>query len=387
MTPKKLIQKLHLVLGFASGLVVLVVSLTGSLLVFEHELEEAVAYDRFFVQSPGTGRLPADALLARVRAAYPGRRVSGFEMDANPRKTIRVQLDEPRTVVFVNPYSGQLQGEQAYDARFFTTVLKLHRYLLAKETGKAVTGISCVVFVLMLLSGVVLWWPRNAAFLRERLRIRVKARWRRVNYDMHSVAGFYAAFPLLVIALTGLVWSYKPVNQAIFLLLDGKPQDKSKPVSVRMGETPGEWTYETLVAQTHAQYAFPGDLTVTLPKDDSASVVVAKEDLSAALPNVVSFLYFDQYSGKLLKAEPYATVSRGMKVRRAVYPIHTGSVGGLFTKVIALLVSLFAASLPVTGFLIWWGRRKKSTQTVASTGRVPQNRRPKKVASPRPEPV
>jgi uncharacterized iron-regulated membrane protein len=287
----------------------------------------------------------------------------------------------------VNPYSGQLQGEQAYETRLFTVVLKLHRYLLAKETGKAVTGVSCVIFVLVLLSGVVLWWPRNAAFLRERLRIRLKARWRRVNYDVHSVAGFYAAFPLLVIALTGLVWSYKPVNQTIFLLLDGKPQDKSRPVSVATGRTTGQLTYERLVAQAHAQYAFPGDLTVTLPKDDSASVVVAKEDLSAALPNVVSFLYFDQYSGKLLKAEPYATVSRGMKVRRAVYPIHRGSVGGIFTKIIALLVSLSAASLPVTGFFIWWGRRKKSTHADASPGRVPQSRRAKKAAGPRPEPA
>ncbi len=387
MTPKKLIQKLHLVLGFASGLVVLVVSLTGSLLVFEHELEEAVAHDRFFVERPGAQRLPVDVLLAGVRAAYPGRRVGGFEIDADSRKTVRVHLEEPRTSVFVNPYSGTIQGDQAYETRFFTVVLKLHRYLLANETGKAVTGVACIVFVLMLLSGVVLWWPRNAAFLRERLRVRLNARWRRVNYDMHSVAGFYAAFPLLVIALTGLVWSYKPVHQAIFLLLDGRPQDKSKPVSVANGRTPSGLAYEGLVARAHRQYAFPGDLTVTLPKDDSASVVVAKEDLSAAIPNVVSFLYFDQYSGSLLKAEPYATASRGMKVRRAVYPIHTGSVGGVFTKIIALLVSLFAASLPITGFLVWWGRRKKRGAAVPATSRVPKARRPRKVVGPRPEPV
>jgi uncharacterized iron-regulated membrane protein len=386
MTPKKLIQKLHLVLGFASGLVVLVVSLTGSLLVFEHELEEAVAHERFFVERPGTHRLPVDALLAGVRTAYPGRRVGGFEIDNDARKTVRVKLEEPRVTVFVNPYSGRLQGEQAYETRFFTTVLKLHRYLLAEEAGKAVTGVSCVVFVLMLGSGVVLWWPRNAAFLRDRLRIRLKARWRRVNYDVHSVAGFYAAFPLLVIALTGLVWSYKPVNGALFLLLDGKPQDKTRPVSVAGGRNPGGFAYEALVARTGRQYAFPGDLTVTLPKDDSASVVIAKEDLSAALPNVVSFLYFDQYSGALLKAEPYATVSRGMKVRRAVYPIHTGSVGGVFTKIIALLVSLFAASLPVTGFLVWWGRRKKRNAAPVP-GRAPKPRRSRSVAGPRPEPV
>lgn len=381
MTPKKFIQKLHLVLGFASGVVVLIVSLTGSLLVFEHELEEAVAHERFFVESPGVQRLPADALLARVRDAYPGRRVGGFELDADPRKTVRVQLEEPRTTVFVNPYSGGIQGDQAHETRFFTIVLKLHRYLLAGETGKAVTGVSCVVFVLMLLSGVVLWWPRNAAFLRDRLRIRLKARWRRVNYDVHSVAGFYAAFPLLVIALTGLVWSYKPVNGALFQLLDGKPQDKSRPVSVAAGRTPGGLSYEALVARAHRQYAFPGDLRVTLPKDDSASVVVAKEDLSAAMPNVVSFLYFDQYSGKLLKAEPYATVSRGMKVRRAVYPIHTGSAGGVFTKIIALLVSLFAASLPVTGFLVWWGRRRKPTSAPVSSNR-PRRALPKRASRP-----
>jgi uncharacterized iron-regulated membrane protein len=76
-----------------------------------------------------------------------------------------------------------------------------------------------------------------------------------------------------------------------------------------------------------------------------------------------------------------------MKVRRAVYPIHTGSFGGVFTKIIALLVSLFAASLPVTGFLVWWGRRKKGPHAVASPGRVPQRRRTRKAANPRPEPA
>ncbi len=313
---------------------------------------------QFFADKITNHPLPVDVLMEQVRKAYPDRKIGGFEIDQDSRKNYRFRVEDPRTSVFINPYTGQIQGTLEHDKRFFTTTLKLHRYLLAGEMGKTITGISCVIFIILLLSGIIIWTPKNWAFIREKLTIRWSAKWRKVNYDLHSVGGFYASLLLLVTASTGLVWAFKPVNNAIFWVADGKPQDKTKPQSVDFGQVAGDSFYQQLVSETNKQFTFPGNLRVNLTSNDSAAISVSKEDLSAAVPNVVSALYFDQFSGKLVKAEPYESISRGTKIRRIVYPIHTGSIGGLPTRILALIASLFAASLPVTGFLIWRSKRK-----------------------------
>lgn len=84
-----------------------------------------------------------------------------------------------------------------------------------------------------------------------------------------------------------------------------------------------------------------------------------KLNIEKSIPNISSLVYFDKYTGKILKTKPYESSSDGDKIRRLIYPIHTGSIYGYPTKIIAFLVCAFAVSLPVTGFLIWWGRKKK----------------------------
>lgn len=88
--------------------------------------------------------------------------------------------------------------------------------------------------------------------------------------------------------------------------------------------------------------------------------MVIKLNLEKSIPNISSMVYFDTYTGELLKIKPYESFSSGDKVRRLIYPIHTGSIYGYPTKILALLVCLFAATLPITGLLIWLGRKKKS---------------------------
>jgi uncharacterized iron-regulated membrane protein len=214
MAVKKLIGKLHLILGFVSGLVVFIVALTGVILVFEVEIDEFVNQKLFFIEPQAQSRLSIDELMTKVQAAYPGRAIEGFELDEGANRSIRFSLsdDEGRNIVFVHPCTGSILGAVEYEKRFFTIVLKLHRYLLAGDTGKTITGISAIIFIILLITGIVLGFPRNMALLRQRLSVKWEARWRRVNYDLHSTLGFYACIVLFLMAATGLVWSYKAVN-------------------------------------------------------------------------------------------------------------------------------------------------------------------------------
>ena len=70
-------------------------------------------------------------------------------------------------------------------------------------------------------------------------------------------------------------------------------------------------------------------------------------------------LQFDQYSGQLLNKKTYADKNNGEKIRSLNYAIHSGGILGLPGKILAFFASLISASLPVTGFYIWWGRNNK----------------------------
>ncbi len=369
MTAKKVFGRVHLWLGLASGLIVFVVALTGSLLVFEEELELLFHSKQLVVKEVKEQRKNYDELAAIVQAAYPDKKIKGFNIYPDPGRSVLFSVGknkEELLLVGVDPYTGAVLGHQDHHKRFFTIVLQLHRYLLMGKTGKAITGVSCLIFITLLISGLIIWWPQAKAAVKQRFRIKWKARFKRVNWDFHAVFGFYSFIFLLIIAATGLVWSYPWVNKMIFVLSDGKPQEKLKaPTNTSPVDLSSTGIFEKVVAATNRELPYVGETRVSVPLDDSLSINVFKENKEVRLANVASAVWFDRRSGELLRSRPYEKESTGMKVRRLIYPIHTGSLYGWPTKIVALIVTLFAASLPVTGTMIWLGRKKKAKRKVA----------------------
>ena len=181
---------------------------------------------------------------------------------------------------------------------------------------------------------------------------------------MHAAFGFYSSVFLFAIALTGLVWAYPWVNRMIYQLADGKPQAKFEARNKSIaGIKTNTGLFDKIVAEANRQYAFKGDLNITIPANDSLGIAVSKENKDVKLAGITSQVYFDRNTGELLKLRPYELESTGSKIRKLVLPIHTGSAYGWPTKIIAFIVALFAASLPVTGTLIWLNRIKKKKKT------------------------
>lgn len=368
-TFKKSMNTIHLWLGLISGLIVFIVALTGSILVFEKEIDQIINKDYYTVSKIETTKLPVDESLAVLKKEYNIKKIVRVYAYNDPKRTVQVMAkdNEGETQLFsINPYTGQVMASVAQKSRFFSVVLDIHRRLLMDDFGKFITGCSCLMFVFILISGFILWWPKKIKNLKQRLTVKWDASFKRVNWDFHSVFGFYSCLILLIIALTGLTWAFDWYENGLYYLADGttkRPSNKVENPTKIDPKLDKTFYYQDILNQTDSIYPFKGDTQIRIPNDTINSITVYKENLEKTIPNQSSTIYFDKYTTKSIAIRPFESFTLGEKIRRIVYPIHTGSIYGLPTKIIAFIVCLFAATSPITGFIIWYGRKKKTKKS------------------------
>ena len=141
-----------------------------------------------------------------------------------------VLVFEKEITSVVREYSADDQSVEESSAKpqrleFFKSTLRLHRWLMDKPMkdghiglGKLVVGISTLSMVVLLISGVVLWWPKGVKMLRHRLLVAMRKGWHRFWYDLHVSAGFWVTIVLLLMALTGLVWSFAWYREGFYAI-------------------------------------------------------------------------------------------------------------------------------------------------------------------------
>jgi len=364
MTLKQIFGKLHLWLGLASGLVVLIVAGTGILLVFEDELDEWANHDFYFVTVPQNARpLPMDSLVHAAAAFNPALKLTRIYAETQaPDRSVVIMAKKGKMKTWniaVDPYTGKVIKGRDQNKTFFGFVLDLHRRLCMNEVGKAITGASCLIFAIMIITGLVLWWPKRWQVLKQRTRIAWSSNWKRLNWDLHAVGGFYVHLILLAISLTGLTWAYPWFNNAIYLMADGKPMKKNEAPVNKIKQPIEAGFYESLYQQTNNKLPYKGRVTMLFPEKENQSVTVNKMNREASVNNVVDALYFEKGTGRLLKENLFKNSSTGNKIRRMVYPIHTGRLYGWPTQILALIAAIVAFSLPITGLNIYLVGRKK----------------------------
>src|SRR5690606_18645102 len=107
-------------------------------------------------------------------------------------------------------------------------VRQIHQFLyLRRDVGSFIVGSSVLLFMLTMITGLILWWPKNRKLAVKRMKIDITSKKKRLNYDLHQVLGFYSFSVALLIAATGLVWSFKWWEGSIYWMLDGKRPDKN----------------------------------------------------------------------------------------------------------------------------------------------------------------
>jgi uncharacterized iron-regulated membrane protein len=262
---------------------------------------------------------------------------------------------------YVNPYTGQVVAWQSQRSPFFFTMFSLHRWLLAGDPGKLIVGVSTSVFLFILLTGIVLWWPQNKKILRQRLRLKLDGGWKRLNHDLHIVVGFYAAIFLFAFAFTGLAWSFQWFNDGIYWVTGTENVRPEPPLS-----TPRDGAAAVTLDQVFAaaRRESPGAefYNIQPPKDSAGAFSVVLMPHGAAHERASDQLFFDQYTGALIGKTLFTEKNLGQRVRATFYPVHVGSIAGLPGRIVAFLACVAGVTFPVTGVILWLNRLKKNAR-------------------------
>lgn len=386
---RKIFRNIHLWLSVPFGILITLICFSGAALVFEKEVMELCHRELYFVKKVEAAPLPMEQLMTKVAATLPDSvSVTGVNISSDPERAYQVTLSKPRRAsMYVNQYTGEIMGKYER-APFFNFMFRMHRWLLDSMKqdggifwGKMIVGTSTLMFVFVLISGVVVWWPRTRKALKNSLKIVANKGWRRFWYDLHVAGGMYALVFLLAMALTGLTWSFQWYRTGFYKTFgvevqpsmghgnaaanatakggkqeespegrSGRPEGRSRRPEGRKHSPYANWqqVYEQL-AEANPDYKL---ISVS---DGSASI---------ALPRFGNQRGTDRYkfnprNGEITETTLYKDLDNSGKIRGWIYSVHVGSWGGMLTRILTFIAALVGASLPLTGYYLWIRRLMK----------------------------
>lgn len=354
------LKKLHKWLSLPVGIIITIVCLTGAILVFQDEILELSNPSHYFVDVVKEKPMPLEELIPKVNAQLDSNSVASVQISDDPKRTYRMTLAEGfRITAFVNQYTGEVTGMYKFQESTFYTIMVLHRWLMdgSRTWGKYTVGISTLIFVFILISGVIVWMPKR--WNRSRFKIQFRKGRKRLFYDMHNVLGVYACLVLLICALTGMVWSFEWYRNGLFRLFGvevaesgghgggrgarGGQQEEKKELNVANWQT----VFNSL------QTSNP-DYEYIRVQDGSAAVHLKSSVTSRATDQYK----FDKKTGEITARTLFKDQEGTTKIWAWVYSLHVGNYWGIWSKIFTCIFALIGASLPLTGYYIFFVKRK-----------------------------
>lgn len=390
---KKIFRQIHLWLSIPFGLIITVICFSGAALVFENEIMELCRHDFYYVSKVEETPLPAGELAQKVAATLPDSiSVTGISISSDPAKAYQVNLSKPRRAsVYIDQYTGEIKGKYER-APFFTTMFKLHRWLLDSMKpdggifwGKMIVGVSTLMFVFVLISGIIIWIPRSAKALKNSLKISVNKGWKRFWYDLHIAGGLYTFIFLLALSLTGLTWSFSWYRTGFYKAFgvemqekgegrmengEGKKRDmKEKERSEKEGEdrkgrNQRKGKTQSLLPSQLSPLPSPYALwqkvyeQLKVQNPDYKQITVSNGTANVSFNRFGNQRASDRYSfnprnGEITETTLYKDLDNSGKIRGWIFSVHVGSWGGMFTRILSFIASLLGATLPLTGYYLW----------------------------------
>ncbi|WP_342163876.1 PepSY-associated TM helix domain-containing protein [Methylobacterium sp. SD21] len=372
-SPRAILFRLHWALGLTAGLILAVMGATGALLSYEEALTDWANHDRLTVATREAPPLALPDLTRRVEAQRPGQRVSRLTLqdDLTASVTIRFARD-PATrqrpdSVFADPYDGAVLGPVRGEP-LFDTVLALHRFLLLPGNGngwgRQITGACAIALLVFLVTGIVLRWPqvhRLKIWLRPSLSRPGRARW----WSLHAVAGTWLLPVYLIIALSGLTWSYGWFKDGANALLIGgaKPAAMGKRAKAGPEGPPSLDAVWTAFREGEGRHAARAQ--ILLPEEGRQPIRIRWFSRDDDRPAARNEARYEAATGTLMSAERAADQPLGKRIAGNMLEVHRGRFFGAGFALLFCLAALAMPGFAATGIALYVLRRRAAGRRTA----------------------
>lgn len=398
---RKFFNDVHLWLGLISGIVIVVVCLSGTIYTYNTEIQEWAAPHLHKVEVPeNASRIPAEKVIANIKEMTQAN-VTAIRIAHDPARTYQVTVrkegDRSRsgTSYYVNPYTGDITGtslEKTATADFMRTMFSLHRWLLLdrieepligelpnRTLGSYITGAATIMFTLGVITGMVVWVPQKVKNWKQGLKIKWNANWKRVNHDLHNTLSFYSLIFLFLMGITGPQWSFPWYRTGLQKTLGTYKEAPARTQQAQGGpgagpqrgggqEANGEKTetkavellpLEQYMASVDQVLPYKGNYRINLPQKADAPVEITKNRTGFFAPAAGDRIKLEASTSEVLSTDIFRDKPFNERVAGSIKALHIGDVYGPFTKLLYFIACLIATSLPITGTLIWLNKLKK----------------------------
>lgn len=348
------------------GLVVVFLSLTGALYVFASEYDDVENRQYLKSEIPAEDLTSLNEVVETFRKVY-GMDPGGLYIPSHPKKNLTIanrgQQDD-RVKVYVNRSTGEFIGRAGNKSKAFTfAVIRLHRWFMLEDMdkGRKLVGMSTFVFLFLLFSGLVVWFPRSLKATKNSFKVRLKGSFKLVNRQLHVNLGFYLTLLLMVVAITGTCITFPAVRQKVVkVFVPEKTQNIEKKMSkemhvqMRKKHYSEVFSFDKMLTTADDVLDYKGDRNIYFPthhfKEYSVLAVNPDNFWGGTWADVVTF----DMEGNYKTTYFFSDLPFYQQLNQLIKPIHTGEIFGTKSKILYLLLALFSAFLPISGFIIWW---------------------------------
>ncbi|QXV63950.1 PepSY domain-containing protein [Mucilaginibacter sp. 21P] len=367
---KRWFGKWHTYLGVIAGAIVALIGVTGSILVFQDEIDRALNPELFRVAAR-SHRLNFAEVAEIMKVRYPEYQVTaiGNSDVTNLNLPYRISVRQNKnadgvTELYLNPFNGELTGKRNFQSSLMQVVMRLHMSLLLDLPGRLLAGVSTLVLLIITISGLRLWIPAKWKQFRSVLTVKFDASFKRQNYDWHNVIGFYTAPFVIMLCLTGFSLNIGIIAAPALIMTGGERigvlgkliNAKS---TVKAGATPLSLDQLLRIAGSVMPNGQIKDISFPAKRVGTYTLEVVNP--GKIYPVKTDILMIDQYSGQVVFNSTRDFQPIGKAYINWLKPVHYGSFGGLPTKILALLAGLSPLVLFITGVIIWWPRYRKQS--------------------------
>ncbi|MFH7764805.1 PepSY domain-containing protein [Acinetobacter sp. BSP-28] len=414
---KKIFFQIHWFLGITAGLILSIMGITGAIYSYEQPIQKWLSPDSYTVQVENRDKLTPAELYQHFQKTDPEMKINSITVAKDPTASSSINIVKEGARkgynMMINPYTAEVLPE-IKGQKFFKFIEQLHRNLTIGPVGKQITGASTLMLIFFVLSGLYLRWPKKHSF-KQWFMIKPQLKGRNFLWDLHAVVGTWVVIFFLIIACTGLTWSYGWWRSGLYTVMGveqpknkaedqakggegranregsgeamrnaatanpekaGPANDHGQTAEHQRGEKPEKnglnpeqinlalsQSWNGFNAQVGRDYS---SITLNVPKKANGELEISFVDAIPQHERARNKATFDYKTSTIKKMDLYEDQKLNEKIMSSMLPVHRGSFFGPVYQFLAMLAALSMPLFFVTGWMLYLKRRKQKKLTQAA---------------------